>query len=57
MTGKQLKAKLCLLGLTQKQLSELLQVSNKTINTVCNAPRVPALYQYAIKGIEADGSN
>lgn len=52
MTSKDFKIKLIQLDLTQSMLAEKLGVSLKTVNSVCNKPTIPLLYQWALYGLE-----
>lgn len=56
MNSKQFKIKMIELDINQKQLAEKLGVSLKTVNSVCNKPTIPLLYQWALKGLEFEAS-
>lgn len=52
MTGIEFKVKMLYIGINQKNLAKKLGVSLKTLNSVCNKPTVPVLYQWALIGVE-----
>lgn len=52
MNSKQFKIKMLELDLNQAMLAKKLGVSIKTVNSVCNKPTIPLLYQWALKGLE-----
>ena len=51
-TGKDLKKKLIDLDLTQQELAQKIGVTVGTVNTMCNKPTIPVLWQWAIYGLE-----
>ena len=57
MTGKDFKIKLIKLNITQEKFAEVIGVSTKTINNVCNATTVSLVYQWALYGYELSLNN
>lgn len=52
MTGDEFKIKMIQIGIKQQALAKKLGISLKTMNSVCNKPTVPLLYQWALYGVE-----
>lgn len=54
MTGPEFRAILKRLGLTQKEAARRLGVNEDTLTARCREADVPALYRYALLGLEAE---
>lgn len=54
MTGAEFRTTLKRLGLTQKEAARRLGVNEDTLTARCRDTEVPALYQYALLGLEAE---
>ena len=54
MTGADFRAALKRLGLTQKEVARRLAVNEDTLTARCRDVEVPALYRYALLGLEAE---
>lgn len=54
MTGQKFRATLKRLGLTQKEAARRLGVTEDTLTARCKDAEVPALYRYALLGLEAE---
>lgn len=54
MTGAEFRATLKRLGLTQKEAARRLGVNEDTLTARCRDVEVPALYRYALLGLQAE---
>lgn len=54
MTGSEFRAALKRFGLTQKEAARRLGVNEDTLTARCRDNEVPALYRYALLGLEAE---
>lgn len=54
MTGADFRATLKRLGLTQREVARRLGVNEDTLTARCRDVEVPALYRYALLGLEAE---
>lgn len=54
MTGAEFRSILKSLGLTQKEAARRLGVNQDTLTARCRDTEVPALYRYALLGLEAE---
>lgn len=51
MNTKEFKANLIRLGMTQKDLSQLLDVTERTVNVAINSDKIKPIWIYALRGI------